>query len=95
MIHLLKPEKVAATDLCFQMRKTEQEVQKTRSILAQMRLRGEQQIARGKRQRSMPTTEPPEDHRKRKSPKAVSTGIQGRKNTKIDTKSRSNASGRD
>ncbi|KAF7729037.1 hypothetical protein EC973_005068 [Apophysomyces ossiformis] len=38
-----------AVDLTSQMVKTEQEVQESRSILAQLRLRGEQRIARGKR----------------------------------------------
>ncbi|KAG0169642.1 hypothetical protein DFQ28_009017 [Apophysomyces sp. BC1034] len=38
-----------ASELTSQMVKTEQEVQESRSILAQLRLRGEQRIARGKR----------------------------------------------
>ncbi|KAI8149266.1 hypothetical protein BJV82DRAFT_117768 [Fennellomyces sp. T-0311] len=53
-------------ELATQMRKTEQEVQESRSILAQLRLRGEQRIARGKRG-SVPTTSTtsPKQQRKR------------------------------
>lgn len=44
-----KSSAATASDLASQMRKTEQEVLESRAILAQLRLRGEQRIARGKR----------------------------------------------
>ncbi|OAD80577.1 Zn(2)-C6 fungal-specific transcription factor [Phycomyces blakesleeanus NRRL 1555(-)] len=48
-MNLSQQHNLVAGELNAQMLKTEQEVQESRSILAQLRLRGEQKIARGKR----------------------------------------------
>ncbi|KAI9024978.1 hypothetical protein CLU79DRAFT_834108 [Phycomyces nitens] len=48
-MNLSQQHSLIAGELNAQMLKTEQEVQESRSILAQLRLRGEQKIARGKR----------------------------------------------
>lgn len=89
---------ITAAELTDQMRKTEQEVQESRSILAQLRLRGEQRIARSKR--SMPKQQQQQrggsssdDIKLGKHHRALSSDSSGNKKTKmVETKNSSSSS---